>query len=79
MASSGWSLTLGKYECRSFLSRGRYTTTYDAWDPDIDRRVAIKVLPLPVAAPGGVDGQQRLTHFKREIQAVGHLSQALSR
>ncbi|WP_372623363.1 serine/threonine-protein kinase [Falsiroseomonas sp.] len=63
--------TLGKYELRSVLGRGAMGTVYEAWDPVIARRVAIKTVPLPEAA--GEDVAQTLPRFRHEAQAAGRL------
>ena len=38
---------LGKYEIRGILGKGAMGTVYDALDPVIDRRVAIKTASRP--------------------------------
>jgi len=62
---------LGKYEIRAKISKGPMSTVYDGWDTAIDRRVAIKAVPL--AQTGQSEGWQHLTRFKREAQAAGRL------
>jgi len=62
---------LGKYEVRAKISKGPMSTVYDGWDTAIDRRVAIKAVPL--AQTGQPEGWQHLTRFKREAQAAGRL------
>jgi serine/threonine-protein kinase len=62
--------TLSKYELRSVLGRGATGTVYEAWDPAIARKVAIKTVDLP---PAG-EAQDELARFKREAQAAGRLS-----
>lgn len=62
---------LGKYEIRAKISKGPMSTVYDGWDTVIDRRVAIKAVPL--AQTGQSEGWQHLTRFKREAQAAGRL------
>ncbi len=47
------------------------SAVYDGWDTAIDRRVAIKAVPL--AQTGQSEGWQHLTCFKREAQAAGRL------
>ena len=37
----------GKYEVRATLGRGAMGTVYEAWDPAIERKVAIKTVNLP--------------------------------
>ncbi len=64
--------TLGKYEIRDVLGRGAAGIVYDAWDPVIARRVAIKTVKLPTA--DDPDTQEELDRFRREAQAAGRLS-----
>ena len=63
---------LGKYEISGILGKGAMGTVYDARDPVIDRRVAIKTLTLPDAAD--TETQDELARFKREAQAAGRLT-----
>ncbi len=65
---------LGKYEIRGILGRGAAGTVYDAWDPIIRRRVAIKTVKLPTS--DDPDTQEELDRFRREAQAAGRLSHA---
>ncbi len=65
---------LGKYEIRGILGRGAAGTVYDAWDPIIKRRVAIKTVKLPTS--DDPDTQEELDRFRREAQAAGRLSHA---
>ena len=63
---------LGKYEVRGILGRGGMGVVYEAYDPHIERVVAIKTIRL-----GLYDEDQEeelLLRFKREAQAVGRLS-----
>jgi eukaryotic-like serine/threonine-protein kinase len=67
------SLTvLGKYEIRGVLGKGAAGIVYDAWDPIIRRRVAIKTVKLPTS--DDPDTQEELDRFRREAQAAGRLS-----
>ena len=63
---------LGKYEISGILGKGAMGTVYDAHDPVIDRRVAIKTLTLPDA--NDTETQEELARFKREAQAAGRLT-----
>ncbi len=63
---------LGKYVISGILGKGAMGTVYDAHDPIIDRRVAIKTLTLPDA--GDTETQEELARFKREAQAAGRLT-----
>jgi serine/threonine-protein kinase len=62
---------LGKYVVVGTLGRGAMGTVYDARDPVIDRRVAIKTIPL--ASAEDEEGAEALARFKREAQAAGRL------
>ena len=64
--------TLGKYELRGTVGKGAMGTVYDAWDPAIARRVAIKTLRLP--ADPGRETAEELARFRREAQAAGRLT-----
>lgn len=57
-------LRIGKYEVRSLLGEGGTSIVYEAFDPDIQRRVAIKVLRSHLL--GGKVGAELLARFKRE-------------
>ncbi len=63
---------LGKYEILGTLGKGAMGVVYDGRDPIIDRRVAIKTIPLP--DPDDAEAQDELARFKREAQAAGRLS-----
>lgn len=63
---------LGKYVISGILGKGAMGTVYDARDPVIDRRVAIKTLSLPDASDS--EAQEELARFKREAQAAGRLT-----
>lgn len=62
---------LGKYEVRARVGRGVMGTIYEAWDPTIARRVAIKTLPLH-----DQDSQDAAfrCRFRSEAQAAGRLN-----
>jgi serine/threonine-protein kinase len=62
---------LGRYEILSFLGKGGMGEVYRARDSELDREVAIKVLPEEVAADS-----TRLSRFRREAKAVAKLSHA---
>jgi tRNA A-37 threonylcarbamoyl transferase component Bud32 len=63
---------LGKYEIRGVLGRGAAGIVYDAWDPVIARRVAIKTVKLPSA--DDPETEEEMGRFRREAQAAGRLS-----
>ena len=64
--------TLGKYELMGVLGRGAAGTVYDARDPVIGRRVAIKTVKLPNADDD--ETKEELERFRREARAAGGLS-----
>ena len=64
--------TLGKYELQGVLGRGAAGTVYDARDPVIGRRVAIKTVKLPNADDD--ETREELERFRREARAAGGLS-----
>ena len=64
--------TLGKYEVRRTLGRGAMGVVYEGWDPSIQRRVAIKTVPLSDAADE--ETQEGIARFRREAQAAGRLT-----
>ena len=63
---------LGKYELQGVLGKGAAGTVYDARDPVIGRRVAIKTVKLPNADDD--DTRDELDRFRREARAAGGLS-----
>lgn len=63
---------LGKYEIRATLGRGAMGVVYEGWDPDIDRRVAIKTVRIP--DDEDTQASEMLARCKREAQAAGRLN-----
>jgi len=60
---------LGRYEIRSKIGEGGMGEVYRAFDPKINREVAIKILP-----PALSDDKDRLARFEQEAQAAGALN-----
>lgn len=60
---------LGKYEIRSQIGKGGMGEVYLALDTELDRTVAIKILPADVASD-----QQRLQRFIQEAKAASALN-----
>ena len=61
--------TLGDYTLRRQIGRGGMGIVYDAWQNSLDRRVALKVLPVGVAA------DDRAFHrFMREAKTAARLN-----
>jgi len=57
---------LGQYELRGVIQRGGMSTVYKAWQPSLDRWVAVKVLAHP-GAP------EFLARFQREARSIAQL------
>ncbi len=57
---------LGRYEIREMLGRGGMGEVYRAWDPSLNRDVAIKVLGAP--------DPDLLRRFSREAEAISQLN-----
>jgi serine/threonine-protein kinase len=69
------SSTLGhidKYELRAVLARTPTSIVYDGWDPDIARRIAVKMVPLSTVEDNEI--REALIRFKRGVQAAGRLA-----
>jgi serine/threonine-protein kinase len=64
--------TIGRYEIRGRLGAGAMGQVLDAYDPVIERRAALKLLPRPAA--DDAEGIENLARFKREAQAAGRLN-----
>ncbi|MDQ1302315.1 MAG: eukaryotic-like serine/threonine-protein kinase, partial [Pseudomonadota bacterium] len=71
-ASSGIR-TLGRYELERVIGRGAMATVYLGRDPTINRRVAIKTLPLAEEFEES-DLAAARANFKREAESAGRLS-----
>lgn len=59
----------GRYEIQKELGKGAMGVVYQAHDPEIDRRVALKVL-----RPDRVTSEDFLQRFLKEAKAIGRLS-----
>lgn len=64
---------LGKYVIGRSLGKGAMGTVFEAFDPVIQRTVAIKTV-LPSQLGSTADAAAVLTRFKREAQAAGRLN-----
>ena len=63
---------LGKYEIVGVLGQGAMGIVYNAIDPHIHRRVAVKAIRAPLLGPGAHD-LMAAQRFKTEAQAAGRL------
>ena len=64
---------IGKYLVRREIGAGAMGTVYEAFDPSIERRVAIKTL---AAAVRDEQSEAMVDRFRREAQAAGRLQHA---
>ena len=60
---------LGRYEIRSLIGKGGMGVVYCAHDTELNRDVAIKVMPADVS-----EDVERLSRFKQEAQALARLN-----
>lgn len=63
---------LGRYELRREIARSN-DVVYEAWDPSVNRRVAVKEMVMPPGMTGAA-AQERIQRFYREARAAGGLS-----
>ena len=61
--------TLGDYTLRRQIGRGGMGVVYEAWQNSMDRSVALKVLPVGIAAD-----DKAYMRFMREAKAAGKLN-----
>ncbi len=64
---------IGKYQLEDVIHTGKYRTIYKAYDPFLDRNVAIKVTNIPEHSSSEEDTQQVRNSFFLETRAVGKL------
>ncbi|HEY7656967.1 MAG TPA: response regulator [Burkholderiales bacterium] len=65
-------VTIGKYQVQDVLGQGGMGIVYRAFDPAIERTVAIKTITKSALDPA--DLQYVLTRFRHEARAVGRLT-----
>lgn len=63
----------GKYVVSGVLGKGAMGAVYKAFDPDIERTVAIKTIRVD-AAQGAASAEMLASRFRTEAQAAGRLS-----
>ncbi len=63
--------SIGRYQISGELGRGGMGIVYGAHDPRLDRRVALKMIPLE--ATRASDGPERIARFVREMRAVSEI------
>ncbi len=63
---------IGKYDIQGILGKGGMGVVYRAFDPAIQRQVAIKTITKSTMDPSEL--QYALTRFRHEAQAVGRLT-----
>jgi eukaryotic-like serine/threonine-protein kinase len=66
------TVKLGKYELRRELGRGAMGVVYEAFDPSIERIVALKTIRNDLIE--GAEGQDAVGRFQREAKAAGRLN-----
>lgn len=69
MAHTGGINEVGKYELRGKLGEGNMATVFNAWDPDLEREVAIKMLKYKLAYSADF-----LDRFEREAKTIASLN-----
>ena len=62
-------MNYGRYEIRQELGRGTMGMVYEAHDPQIDRRIALKVLKQD-----WITTEDIVQRFLKEARAIGRLS-----
>ena len=67
----GRGLSLGRYVILDLIGQGGMGSVYAAFDPELDRRVAIKVLD-PVPGTDVADAQARLAREARTMARLAH-------
>ena len=69
MAQNGGINRVGKYELRSKLGEGHMATVFTAWDPELEREVAIKMLKYKLAY-----NDKFLDRFEQEAKTIASLN-----
>lgn len=66
--------SIGKYRIDSTIGQGAMGVVYKAFDPQIERTVAIKTIRKELLAPDPDGAESLLSRFKREAKAAGQLN-----
>jgi formylglycine-generating enzyme required for sulfatase activity len=68
VASTAASPLIGRYQVRAKLGSGAFGTVYRAYDPQLDRDVALKILH-----PEALDSPKAVERFQREARAAAKM------
>ncbi len=69
MAQNGGINRVGKYELRGKLGEGMMATVFNAWDPELEREVAVKMLKYKLAYD-----EKFLDRFEQEAKIIASLN-----
>ncbi len=69
MAQNGGINKVGKYELRGRLGEGNMATVFNAWDPELEREVAVKMLKYKLAY-----NEKFLDRFENEAKVIASLN-----
>ena len=69
MAQNGGINRVGKYELRGKLGEGSMATVFNAWDPELEREVAVKMLKYKLAYD-----DRFVDRFEREAKTIASLN-----
>ena len=72
MTELGRGAAIGRYIVLGLLGKGGMGEVYAAYDPELDRKLAVKVLRSQVTA--GIDASEGRSRMVREAQALAQLS-----
>ncbi len=69
MAQNGGINRVGKYDLRGKLGEGMMATVFNAWDPELEREVAVKMLKYKLAYD-----EKFLDRFEQEAKTIASLN-----